>query len=188
MKEQNKILLSSKKVLFSSLLGLSLLATTSSASSNDYKMNFDINLGYINFQPDNAGEHDGGVFGLETSIQRKVFTDDLYLGGGVAIDWFLAKEIEDEEADDTLGVIADFYATVGYEITSKLSINAIGGYSYGAYGSNQTLDGILYGASIDYKLTDHFGLGLKWKANKFDDIFDTNVDSNRYLLSLSFKF
>lgn len=186
MKKQSKNLFKGKSILLKSILSAFLLVSISNADDT-VKKNIDINLGYLNFQQDNANEHDGGLLGFDVSFQKEVLINDLYLGGGVATEWFVTSDIEDKNSEYEWGILGDMYATIGYDITSNLSITGIGGYTFGMYGNN-TLDGILYGVGVDYKLTDSFGLGLKYKANKFDDIVGTNVDSDRYLLSLSFKY
>jgi opacity protein-like surface antigen len=169
-----------KKILTVGAITLALITSTSAAIVD--KSSVDFSIGTFAF--DNANT--GASVGMDVKGEKNIFIDGLFLGVGINAEIFDPKDVRNK--NDDLGLVADVYPTLSYEITNNLSVNTLYGYTIGQVGSD-TFDGTSYGVGVDYKLSDKFMMGLNYKSSDLEFTSSkVSVDADRYNLSFSFKF
>jgi len=169
-----------KKILTVGAMTFALITSTSAAIVD--KSSVDFSVGTFVF--DNTTS--GASVGMDVKGEKNIFIDGLFLGVGINAEMFDPKDVRNKS--DDLGLVADVYPTLSYEITNDISVNTMYGYTIGQVGS-ETFDGTSYGVGVDYKLSNEFMMGLNYKSSDLE--FTSNkvsIDADRYNLSFSFKF
>lgn len=141
-----------------------------------------ISLGTVKFENVDAGASVGFI----TKFEKNVF-GDLYFGLGTNLEIFDASNVSDED----LGILADIYPIVTYDITKNLSINGSYGYTVGYLGGNRSdtgFDGATVGFGIGYKFTDSFEVEAKYKYSDLEWTDDIALDVHRVNLAFNFRF
>ena len=168
-----------KKVLLSTMVG-GLLLTSANANIID-RGHFGISLGSVKFENADAG----ASIGFISKFEKNVF-GDFYVGLGTNLEIFDAKDIV---PDEDLGLIADIYPIITYDITKDLSVNASYAYTTGYIGnSSNNFDGTTAGFGIAYKFSNGFEIEAKYKHSQLEWTNDIKFDTDRINLAFNFRF
>ncbi|MFX4219107.1 hypothetical protein ACOL3B_09450 [Aliarcobacter butzleri] len=169
-----------KKVLLSGIVG-SLLLTSANADIVD-RGHFGISLGSIKFENADAGASVGFI----SKFEKNVF-GDLYFGLGTNLEIFDASNISDED----LGILADIYPIITYDITKNISVNGSYAYTAGYLSGNRSdngFDGTTAGVGIAYKFSNGFEIEAKYKHSSLEWTNDIKFDADRVNLAFNFRF
>lgn len=176
-----------KKILMAAGLSAALLTTASIADEGvapakaDWKTSAVLSLGQAE-----AASENGVNLGLDYKFEKNVY-NDIYVGVGIGGSFFSLDSIQGLE--DDLGIAIDLYPTVSYEIPdTKVSVNALAGYSFGQYGSAE-FDGVTYGVGADYAISDKYAVGVSYKTTDADiEGLTEDVDLDRTSLYIRASF
>lgn len=169
-----------RKILLSGIVG-SLLLTSANADIVD-RGHFGISLGSIKFENSSAGASVGVISKFEKNI-----IGNLYFGFGTNLEIFDASNISDED----LGILADIYPIITYDITNNLSVNGSYAYTVGYLGGSRTdngFDGTTASFGIAYKFSNSFEIEAKYKHSELEWTNDIKFDTDRVNLAFNFRF
>lgn len=175
-----------KKILLSGL-ATSMLLTTVNADIID-RGHLGISLGTVKFEhKDSGNSSDAGMsLGLISKFEKNII-GDLYFGFGTNLEIFDVSKFSDED----LGLLAEIYPIITYDITKNLSVNGSYAYTVGYLGGNRSdtgFDGTTAGVGIAYKFTDSFEVEAKYKYSDLEWTDDISLDVHRVNLAFNFRF
>lgn len=146
-----------------------------------------ISLGTVKFESSKFKNSDAGVsLGFISKFEKNII-GDLYFGFGTNLEVFDASNFSNED----LGLLAEIYPIITYDITNNLSVNGSYGYTVGYLGGNRSdtgFDGATVGFGIGYKFTDSFEVEAKYKYSDLEWTDDIALDVHRVNLAFNFRF
>ncbi|MEA3554458.1 MAG: outer membrane beta-barrel protein [Campylobacterota bacterium] len=170
MKNKNKILTLSKKLMLSGVL----LATI---SSNSYAGQGALTAGY-------TSASSGGVSTSGVSVGYGAYFGDTYKQSiGFTIDFLGENNSYNEEK----GNLGNIYYNLGYEILPDTIAYATIGYGFQALGSSAYATGLSSGVGIQYEINKNFSIDAGYKNFDLSNQ-DLKYDIKTTNLSLVFKY
>lgn len=179
-----------KRLVLASILAASVVIGASASDLPRGKQSIGI-VGGVSKTDDNSK----GVYGISHKSEARFGDSSFYWGLGGDILYSDKGDING--ASDAKQLSVGVYPTIGYGITKDLSANVMLGGAYdvlfykkGGDSDNQSKFGLLYGASVDYQLTESISTGLVYRHtnHKFDDVSSDKQKNNSYMVRVAYSF
>lgn len=186
-----------KKIMLSGLVGMMLASSAFGYSYDNYeddelkssKITFNILQGVSNLEAKALGaKNDVNLYsyGAQITAEKRLGESNFYLGVG-------ADFLKTEKIDKTNAKVQSigFYPTLGYNFTNKFSTTGFLGIARNDFDKIKD-DGLVYGLSFDYKITESMNLGLMLRHTEYKlKVLDKEVakiDLNSAMVKIGFSF
>ncbi|WP_254050031.1 outer membrane protein [Limimaricola cinnabarinus] len=144
-------------------------------------------LGYGETEADDDSfDDDGSVYGAQLGYDYDF--GKLVLGGEIS---YAGAEIEDEATGNEIDGIAAAKLRAGYDAGAFLPYVTAGyasAYTADEIDGEDQFDGYVYGAGVDYKVTENVTVGAEVLKHEFEDLGDTDLDATTAAARISYRF
>ena len=144
-------------------------------------------LGYGDTEADDGSfEDDGSVYGGQLGYDYDF--GKLVLGGEVS---YVGTEIEDEASGNEIDGIATAKLRAGYDAGAILPYVTAGyasAYTSDEIDGEDQFDGYVYGAGVDYKVTESITVGAEVLKHEFEDLGATDLDATTAAARVAYRF
>ncbi len=144
-------------------------------------------LGYGEAETDDdTFDEDGAVYGGQLGYNYDF--GKLVLGGEVS---YVGTEIGDEDSATEIDGIATAKLRAGYDAGTFLPYVTAGyasAYTADDIGGEDQFDGYVYGAGVDYKVTENIVVGGEVLQHEFEDLGATDLEATTAAARVSYQF